>query len=249
MQQFESLRHRASANGRWFRLGLISTTMAAPLIARWNELRSARQLAELRQQADAGLGTVRRLVVTIRPADGMRRAVSGAPVPREQPLRRSDISTRLWLMGVGVGLVAAGATAYVIARRRLAASATEPLLALPRDGNAAPAGGPGQAQSSTAASNGAATHATAGLSVPVADEESAAVEVEVPPTRPELAHYVGNMHTMIYHDATDEEHLPAEENRVYFASQDEARAAGFRRDRQEVPPTPEAGLMTEGPSL
>jgi len=66
-------------------------------------------------------------------------------------------------------------------------------------------------------------------------------------TLPEEATFVGNIHTMIFHDATDRTHLPAEENRVYFASEDEAREAGYRRDRREAPPTSEAGITSEGP--
>lgn len=39
--------------------------------------------------------------------------------------------------------------------------------------------------------------------------------------------YVGNLNTRIYHEATDN-NLPNEENRTYFATPDEAEAAGYR---------------------
>jgi hypothetical protein len=46
------------------------------------------------------------------------------------------------------------------------------------------------------------------------------------------AAYVGNIHTMIFHEADDVNHLPNEENRIYFASEAEARRAGYRLARE-----------------
>ena len=37
---------------------------------------------------------------------------------------------------------------------------------------------------------------------------------------------VGNIRTMAYHLATDED-LPDEDNRIYFSSEEEARLAGY----------------------
>ncbi len=44
---------------------------------------------------------------------------------------------------------------------------------------------------------------------------------------------------MVYHEAADDD-LPAEENRIYFVSEDEARQAGYRRHRDEVAPGAQA---------
>ncbi len=41
------------------------------------------------------------------------------------------------------------------------------------------------------------------------------------------ARYVGNMHTKVYHEASDS-NLPSEENRAYFSSAEEAEAQGYR---------------------
>lgn len=71
------------------------------------------------------------------------------------------------------------------------------------------------APQSGVATNGTESAARAGI----ADANSAA--------------FIGNIHTMVFHEA-DADDLPAEENRVYFASEDEARDAGFRRARDEV---------------
>lgn len=47
------------------------------------------------------------------------------------------------------------------------------------------------------------------------------------------AAFIGNIKSMVYHAADDDE-LPAEENRVYFASEEEARDAGYRRDKDDL---------------
>ncbi|HEX8034205.1 MAG TPA: hypothetical protein VF510_10175, partial [Ktedonobacterales bacterium] len=57
------------------------------------------------------------------------------------------------------------------------------------------------------------------------EEEGAQVDA----SQLERAPFIGDIHTMIYHDA-DDDNLPAEENRIYFMSEEEARAAGYRRD-------------------
>jgi methylphosphotriester-DNA--protein-cysteine methyltransferase len=51
---------------------------------------------------------------------------------------------------------------------------------------------------------------------------------------PSEAPFIGDVKTMIYHEA-NAENLPAEQNRMYFASEEEAHEAGFQRDRDEVP--------------
>jgi hypothetical protein len=48
------------------------------------------------------------------------------------------------------------------------------------------------------------------------------------PTRGAVSgQYVGNLHTKVYHDATDAT-LPPDEHRTYFATPEEAEAAGYR---------------------
>lgn len=43
----------------------------------------------------------------------------------------------------------------------------------------------------------------------------------------ENAAFIGNTHTHVYHNATDS-NLPSEENRAYFATAEDAEAAGYR---------------------
>ena len=40
---------------------------------------------------------------------------------------------------------------------------------------------------------------------------------------------VGNIRTMVYHDVNNDQELPSEENRIYFASETEALEAGYHR--------------------
>ena len=111
---------------------------------------------------------------------------------------------------------------------RLGAVTAEAPAQLPAEDVTAP-------QESVAAEELVAPEMPVASAMPAAQEETAAepAEPEVV-TDPDQAPFVGNVRTMIYHES-DTENLPAEENRVYFATEDEAREAGFRRDRDEVP--------------
>ncbi|MBF6589934.1 MAG: hypothetical protein IVW57_05305 [Ktedonobacterales bacterium] len=253
MQQLEALRTRAS--GSWFRVGLVSTTVVAPLIARWSDLRSAKRDLRLREEVPSRLEALRggvparveslRTLVAQGPgARALDRLASSLPVAEARRKTRSDsVRVGLWLAGVGVGLVAAGAGAYFLAQRRLAASAEEPLLELPT--NKAPHNGvrpsATDGRATTAPTHpsrmdgaGAGENLETGAPEPTGNRSFA--------TTADEATFVGNIHTMVFHQVRDEEHLPAEENRVYFASEEEARAAGFRQDRGEMAPSPEVGL-------
>ena len=188
--------------------------------------------------------------------------------------RNSRTSTTLWLLGVGVGLTAAGVGAYILLRRRLANSAEEePLVELP----VRPVTGNGSRAKSSAqnghidahSANGAQEYSVnANTPTPTqapasnhftADEINPPSHGELTPMESALANaaemeraedqagsdfgvensaealFVGNIHTMVYHEI-DGDNLPAEENRVYFASEAEAETSGFHRDRHEVAP-------------
>lgn len=266
MQQTKDLRSRVLGDSGWFRIGLISTTLAAPLLARWRELRSQYERASA-YDVGTPLANARRLVAR---AQAMR-------VAQVLPLRNADVvaveerekpDPRLWLIGVGVGLVATGAVAYFVARQRLSQRA-EDLLELPLQQATSAGSAGGAATTSTAnmtasrnghasplrSTSGATMTMTPGVGAPTvsptegtqsAYEPAAAVEPGMPEPEPNIpaagtanpktARFVGNIHTMIFHDIVDDSHLPAEENRVYFANEEEARESGFRRDRDEVPP-------------
>lgn len=145
----------------------------------------------------------------------------------QQRQRQRRQRTFFWLAGVAIGLVAAGATAFVIARRRMALPIEdeEPMVELPVERNLAEA----TVGQSTATRNSHASPATAATE---RAEISIPVETMVSPDTVGQAGYIGNIRTMIFHDADDVSHLPAEENRIYFLSEAEARRAGYRLARE-----------------
>ena len=159
----------------------------------------------------------------------------------------------LWLAGAGLGLAAAGAGTFVLVRRRLRAAAEEPLLDLPLPSV--------NGESGSVNGNGARTTTATTPTRPLAEQpgdellqqEEAGEPVIVAPTPwdgggatvtptgapagvvdPDEAPFIGDIKSMIYHES-NAENLPAEQNRVYFASEEEARESGYRRDRDEVP--------------
>lgn len=61
-QQVEHLRGRLSdwnPRAQWVQLGLLSASIMAPLIGRWNELRAAERARALREEAEARLRVMR----------------------------------------------------------------------------------------------------------------------------------------------------------------------------------------------
>ena len=135
---------------------------------------------------------------------------------RQQQRRRTTI---LWLAGVGVGLVAAGAGAYFIARRRMEISleTEESMVELPAERNLAEAT-VGKGSSKRNAYGSTAERADG---VPVQSYAGSGA------ASGGLPRYVGNIHTMTFQGADDTAPLPAEENRIYFTTEAEARQAGF----------------------
>lgn len=250
MRQVDAVRGRIGAGGQWLRLGVASATIMAPLLSRWSDLRAAERARVLADEAEArlhdmrghlnlaSLGAKRDPLELVREA----RAQLGA--------ERSRASTRLWLVGVGVGLVAASAGAYVLVRRRMAQALEEPLMELPAvsvNGNRAYAQArpPATAAAAETAAENPPTAATPAPSLADAQVNGAAAPNEQdqsPPAGAEEANaapFIGNIRTMVYHEAADDD-LPAEENRIYFVSEDEARQAGYRRHRDEVAPGAQA---------
>lgn len=280
-QQIEAQRKRADTGSSWFRLGVVSATVLAPLIARWNDLRTnsraqslrelaasrlsdvrdqaaerlapvrtvasarlddARELAsarigDARELANARLGDARELasakfddaldrLAQVRTPEMLRNVppFSLAVKRAEEIKRRRRRTTMLWVAGVGVGLVAAGVTAYVITRKRMAtAIEEEPMVELPQERNLAEATvgkAPAMRSSYTATAERAETTVPVQTFIPTGTA-----------TASDQARYIGNIHTMIFHDADDVAHLPAEENRIYFSSETEAIQAGYRHAR------------------
>lgn len=250
MQQIEGLRGRLSTGGPWLRVGIASATAMAPLVNRWNELRAAERARNLADEAEARLRELRGLGGARNEALNIVRQVTA-----QVPERRGKVSSKIWLIGVGVGLVAAGTATFILVRRRMAQSLDEPLLDLITVSSMNGRGPAAANGSSTAAKTPAEmpAQATAGQGTPPAEQDQREPDelfggaTTLTPTEApagemdaEAAPFIGNIRTMIYHEA-DDANLPAEENRIYFASEEEAQEAGYRRDRDEVIPGAQSG--------
>lgn len=254
MQQLTVPRRKWNPKGQWVQLGVFSASVLTPLLSRWNELRSAERARALREQAEERLKGARGLLPWSRhEAQQQIEEIVRQVTEQVGDRQRSRRVSTLWLVGAGVGLVAAGVTTYVLVRRQLDWEANGPLVVLPVpssnghgrtsladiiEGARRPRG----AQPTTAAP--AADTAVAALAAQAAGGVADAADA-VPVGMDEAAEakFIGNIRTMVFHEA-DAENLPAEENRVYFANEEEARAAGYRRDRDEMAGESEARTQT-----
>lgn len=261
----------ATGKNRWFQLGLISAGAAAPLIARWRNLRAAEQAEALREQANERWSEALAWMSQARSQDGIQEALRqalpqaqdalrqvapqaqeslrhvgsaarealrrapaapapepAAPVVEVQAASRRKVNTTLWLVGVGVGVVAAGVVAYIVLRNRMSASADDDALV------EIPLTAPTSAEAFEAAA-----------AAEVASEGPAIVE-ETPDEEPSVAEpphfsdddaagaaFIGNILSRVYHPANSKR-LPAPQHRIYFASEEEAVEAGYRPDGAEM---------------
>lgn len=268
MQQMDALRKRLNPGNEWVRIGIASATIMAPLLKRWTDLRDADSTRALREEAEARWNGARFRFALNNRLQARRQPLAVVTTATKNVRQRNNNAARIWLIGVGVGLVAAGAGAYFLVQRRMNQSLDEPLVDLPVASSNGHGANTGMARAAASATQMEALTATGvnGTSTstlaPTSSAERTGEAQQAPQTpRPaagepgELpngagtvtesgapagvvdagaAPFIGNIRTMVYHER-DDENLPAEENRIYFASEDEAREAGYRRDREDVP--------------
>lgn len=261
MRQVDTVRKRLADRGAWFRVGLASATIATPLISRWNDLRANERVRDFADEAEERIRDYGAWAPWSRGKRLEREAVAMVrEVSKRATGQRSRAASAIWLVGVGLGLVAAGTGAYLLVRRRLDAEADESLIAViasPDTANghshthdvesrssdgSAPASDQSAAMGEDEASDATPTAPSA-----AAEDEPPAEEAGIATETLQEALFIGNIRTMVYHEA-DAEGLPAEENRIYFATEEEARAAGFRRDRDEILPPTESEASTNAGS-
>jgi hypothetical protein len=184
---------------------------------------------DLRKQAVSRLEDARQQFLATKTYDTLKDTVPMLAKLDNRKARGSG--TRLWVIGAVVGLLAAGIAGFVILRRQLGAAPEEQLVELPqsgsRTGSRTETNGTGAANREPLATE---PGALSGLRA-VAQKQGIDSMSDIDTARDaNAAPFVGNIHTKVYHDATDA-NLPTEENRVYFASEDEARKAGYRPSR------------------
>lgn len=187
----------------------------------------------IRQVSAAARDALRRLPLPLASAAEPPAPITAAAHPATAS-RRANAA--LWALGVGVGVVAAGAIAYVVLRNRMAAARDDddtlveiPLTAAAAPTSAPPEPGP-QAQTVPLAPEGPAITEGAPAEEPGEAEPLAYDEGEG-----EGAAYVGNILTRIYHPAGSQR-LPTPQHRIYFATRAEADEAGYRPDASESAP-------------
>jgi hypothetical protein len=220
-EQAEALREQASA--RWNN-AMERVVSSLPQEAIQETLRQALPQAQesLRQVGSAARTALQRL-----PAVNL-----STPEPVIVPAPRSNrrVNTTLWLVGVSVGVVAAGAVAYVMLRNRISAASDDdtlveiPLTAVMANDTLAAA----QADAASAANDGPAI-----VEEPADEEPGIAEPLQFSEDDAEGAAFVGNILSRVYHPANSKR-LPTPEHRIYFTSEEEATEAGYRPDGAEI---------------
>ena len=231
-EQAEALRNQASA--RWSEaLARVAASLPTDSLESLQE-----SLQEtLRQVAPQAQESLRQVGSAARDAWQRLPGVSAPEPELPAPIARRRGSATLWLLGVGVGVVAAGAVAYIVLRNRLgAASDDDTLVEIPLTSPAILA-----TNGSSSAAAQAAQAASAASDEPAITEEPPDEEPGVADPLPfseadgEGAAFVGNILSRIYHPM-DSKRLPSPQNRIYFASEAEALSAGYRPDSAELAP-------------
>ena len=211
MQQVKNTGDRRSFQAQWLQLGLLAASILAPLMQRWNELRAMERTRALRDDLEDRLQILRASSPWNRRSTQKQVEEVIQDIDATLPERRSAprSSTIFWVVGVGIGVIAAGIGTYALVKRRMASYQEEPLVPLPfrrpdREGVA-----PTRDDQIPDDGNYSGQQAD---SSGMTDGEATAI--------------VGNIRTMAYHLATDD-NLPDEDNRIYFSSEEEARLAGY----------------------
>lgn len=145
----------------------------------------------------------------------------------QKTLRKTDKRV-WWAGGIALGFVTAGAITFSLVRRRMTRVEEveeAELIILPdssdNNGYRSPID---QLKNAVSRIGQRTTPPNAQTQPSTANTLTGTALQDIPASE---APFVGNAHTMVYHPA-DSAHLPAEENRVYFRSQQEAEKAGYR---------------------
>jgi hypothetical protein len=233
------MNERAEKNWQRVRTGLLSAAILKPAFDRLMQVRQAAPVPSSRLREQLGEG----FDLSQQQFEKLSRVVTEVVGDlAEQMGQQAKVTAKVvrhvdrrvwWASGIAVGFGVAGLTAYLVTRRRLRAqNETGDLIEITEyietdftsagDQLRDAANGTGPRTTTSRATDTGNATAAATTRATVAEGERVAAE----------APFIGNLHTRIYHEASSDS-LPAEENRVYFFSEDEARDAGYRPARGE----------------
>jgi hypothetical protein len=207
------------------RTGVMSAALLKPVVDQFLQSRKSRRaIARIVDQmplSDEQSEQIERIATLI--SDRVIELTSQA----QKTLRKTD--RRVWWgVGLGLGFAAAGAATFALVRRRMTQVEVEvdETIILP-DTNATNGYRSPIDQLKNAV--GRVTQRSNADNTRTAPATSANTLTATAPGEDSLANapFVGNARTMVYHPS-DSPHLPSEDNRVYFRSEQEAIAAGYR---------------------
>lgn len=234
---------RITQAGQWLRAGVMSAAVIKPVVDQMMTKRTnakvaakaAAQVPDLRARLEEQLPLTQQQIEKLAKSisDRMADISDQAQFAAKRVIRRADnVDGRIWwAAGITLGFAAAGVTAFVVTRRRMATlTQAEDLVALPQptaNGHVSPTDRLRSAvsritQRPTTPPDTAATPKTAATAVAENDRL-----IGLGTALADEAQFVGNIKTLIFHPK-DSEHLPSEENRIYFRDEKEAEEAGYR---------------------
>ncbi len=242
-------RHDRQAQiGQWVRTGIVSASLLRPVIevvsANWRRNNPPAAAAKAGHAMKNTVDTVRgkleeQLPLTQAQLDHLTKAVAERLEEVTSQTRQiantvsaypAKVDKRVWwASGIVVGFVAAGVTAFVITRRRLAAPVEDEFVELAANTNGH------TTDSSQDRLRGIVkrlTHRDQEGSEAFGTDAPSATATATDADVVASAQYIGNIHTMIYHPKNSA-NLPAEVNRVHFPSREAAEAAGYQPAKGE----------------
>lgn len=235
MPKQQRAQERRDQVGQWVRTGLVSVTIAKPIVDLVRSAWAKRFMKEPpkptpRNAVEAVRAKIEEQIpLTQAQFEALTKAVSDrlndvSHQARDLATKVARVPARLdkrvwWATGLTVGFVAASTAAFVITRRRLHAPAADELVEIATGANGSAPSAAGDRL------RGIVNRITRRNATQSASATAAVLETD--PAVIAQALFIGNVHTMIYHPKTSDR-LPSDANRIYFRTKDEAEAAGYR---------------------
>jgi hypothetical protein len=210
----------------WIGAGVLSASLLKSITDRVTEMRATKPKINIPEQAQAWRTRIEGQIPVAQQQIGhlsqtVGERLSEIPV-RVQRVAPTRWSRRAWWgAGIGFGFAIVGTLTFILVRHRMQRESEQELVQLPATSNG---------HRPTKGNLRSVVNNLIRREQPIATEGASANQLsgQAVATAVEQASYVGNVRTMVYHPA-DSDHLPAEENRIYFRSVEEAEEAGYHR--------------------